>query len=463
MDLAGKFGRIQGIKILSSPGVLKESSEDRSPLPGKKPIVVVQPRNAKQVSRLMELCQKNRINVTVRGGGSSLTGASVPERGGIVIDMSRFNRIVKIEPEDRYAVVESGVTCDQLNKRLSRYNYFYPPDPASASISTIGGNISTNAGGLRSVMYGTTKEWVLALEVVLPDGKIINTGEKTLKRSIGYDITGLMIGSEGTLGIVTKATLKIWPRPERTGMVVAYFSTIESVGEAVGELKRRGVTPLAAEFIDHKSMELVSNYKKIQFPANASYAVFIEIATTRESMQRMLHFCENVMEGAGAIRVAKATSQDRINKIYAARKSLFDASVAKARESGRKVIIADIVVPASELPSSLKEMQDATLAYKLDVALFGHIGDGNVHANIIFDPKSKKERGTVDKLQSAFGRIAIRHGGSVSAEHGIGLLKKRLLKEEFKERGTLESLVLMKKIKKAFDPNGILNRGKIFD
>jgi glycolate oxidase len=460
MDLSAKLKAIVGNKNVIESS-LEKYTIDESYLKGQKPLAVVFPKNALEVAKLMVLCNANKIQVVVRGGGSSLTGASIPSRNGIVIDMSKLNRILETHLEDGYLMAEPAVTLDKLAHHLSKFNYFYPPDPASSAFATVGGTISTNAGGLRAISYGTTKEWILGLEVVLPNGKTIWTGSRTSKRSIGYDLTALMVASEGTLGIVTKAILKIWPKPESTGRIISYYSKMEDAAKAIGLIKKSGTVPLIAEFMDGQSMKLMHEYMKINFPKDARYSTIVDIAASKESLQRILNHTEKIINKSGAISSKISKSKAEMEQIYEARKYLYIATLKKAQKQNKSVVIADIVVPSSELSSTLYEMERAIKSQKLEVILFGHMGDGNVHGNIIADPV--KDRKHIDKLQDVFGDIALSHKGSVSGEHGIGLTKKELLIKEMQSRNSEYSIELMKEIKKSFDPNGILNKGKIFD
>ncbi|MEM3334818.1 MAG: FAD-binding oxidoreductase, partial [Thermoplasmata archaeon] len=281
-DIVGKEN------VLTSKEDLLPYTKDASFFTGKLPNAVILPGTSEEVASIMKICNRDSIPVTVRGGGSSLTGSSIPIEEGIVISMARFDRIIETSIEDRYVVAEAGVKLDNLNLYLSKFKHFYPPDPASSIAATVGGSISTNAGGLRAAMYGATKEWVLGLEVVLPDGTIIQTGGKVLKRSIGYDLTALMIGSEGTLGIITKAILKIAPIPEKYGRIMVYYKSIEEAGKAISALKKNGITPLIAEFMDRISMDSITHTKGIKFPEEAQYLLLIDISSTEESIDRKL-------------------------------------------------------------------------------------------------------------------------------------------------------------------------------
>ncbi len=400
--------------------------------------------------------------MTVRGGGSSLTGASILTDDGIIINMARFDRILEVSLEDRYVVTESGVKLDNLNLHLSKFNHFYPPDPASSIAATVGGSISTNAGGLRAAMYGATKEWVLGLEVVLPDGTVVQTGGKVLKRSIGYDLTALMIGSEGTLGIITKAILKIAPIPEKYGRIMVYYKSIEEAGKAISMLKKNGITPLIAEFMDRISMDSITHTKGIKFPEQAQYLLLIDISSTKESIEKKMQEAYQILKGTEIIDIKITMDQDEMNLMYQARKGLYSSQLSEREKPEEYVIIGDIVVPASRLPATLKQIKEIIDYYGLKVALFGHIGDGNIHANIFADINNREQMERVNSFMMELGRIALRNEGSVSSEHGIGMEKIDLLKEEYAYKNSLKNLEIMKEIKKIFDTKNILNRGKMF-
>lgn len=461
MDFLEKLGKATRNLILDKRE-LRKLSTDKSFFRGHMPVAVVRPESTDEVARVLKVCNEGNVGVTVHGGGSSLTGASIPKDKGIALDMSGMDRIIEINIEDRYAVVEPGVVLDDLNKKLSKYGYFYPPDPASSSMATVGGSLSTNAGGLRAVMYGSTKDWVLGTEAVLPNGAVIRTGERTLKRSIGYDLTALLVGSEGTLAVITKAILKIWPKPAAMALAVAYYSRIEDAGNAVGKLKTIGITPLNAEFMDDVSMGFMRRYSGVSFPKDAKYVVFVEIATTKGSIGGTLAAAERILKKR-AISVEAARSKKKADALYSARRQLHVVMTNEASRSKELLMLADVAVPSSRLPDALAEMRSLSRKSGLEVAIFGHIGDGNIHANIFSRIGSKTDTAKTDRLLEEFARVAIRHDGSVSGEHGIGIAKKKLLREEFEMRGTAYNLELMKGIKKVFDPNGILNKGDIFD
>lgn len=462
MSFSSEIRKVVGDHVLETREEIIPYLKDASYFVGDMPDMVVLPGTSKEVSEIVKLCYQNDVQITVRGGGTSLTGSSVLTGKGIIISLARLDHIYETSVEDKYVVAEPGVRLDVLNNHLLQFNHFYPPDPASSKSATVGGTISTNAGGLRAAMYGTTKDWVLGLEVVLPTGEIVQFGGKTLKKTLGYDLTALMIGAEGTLGIITKAILKIWPIPEITGRIQSYYTSIEDVGNAVSGLKREGVTPMIAEFMDKISLDSIRKTKGLKFPEDAEYMLLIDIASTVESLERNLQYAANILKKFNPITVNITTDKDEMAKMYEARKGAY-ASVLSERESADQyLVLGDIVVPASKLPSAMKQIKEKIKAYGGKVSLYGHIGDGNIHAHIFANTNNPEDMKKVDSLQMDLARIAIKHEGSVSGEHGIGLEKKELLKEEMKARNTMGTLEMMESIKKAFDPKNLLNRGKIF-
>ena len=463
MNVLEEIEKILGDRLLTKNEDKIPYIRDASYFTGKMPEAVAIPKTTAEVSGIMKICSSYKLPVTIRSGGSSLTGSSVPMDGGILVSMSAMNRIIAIKPEDSYVIAEPGVRLDDLNLELEKIGFFYPPDPASSMAATVGGTISTNAGGLRASYYGTTKEWVLGVEVVLPTGEIVEFGGKTLKRTKGYDLTALMIGNEGTLGVITKATLKIWPVPEEVGRIISYFTEIRDVGRSVSELKKKGIIPYIAEFMDSLSMESIKKANGVSFPDAAKFLLMIDIASTKESISRLLENAKEIISALDPVSIDVTVDKEEMAKMYQARKGLYSSSLSLRTDKHQYVVIADLVVPASELPAAFTEIQELIDRSGLKVMLFGHIGDGNIHGNIFADTRSTEEMKKVDSLQMNLAKIVLSHGGSVSAEHGIGIEKKALLIEELRERNSEFNLKLMRSIKDSFDPQGLLNRGKIFD
>ena len=447
-------------KILTTAEELVPFMKDASYISGKMPVAVCLPENAGEIAKILSICNKHRLDVTLRSAGTSLTGSSISGFPGVIISTMNLNRILEINTSSRYAVCEPGVRLDKLNQELKKYNFFYPPDPASSRASTVGGSLSTNAGGLRAVRYGATKEWVLGMDVVLPDGHIIRTGEYTLKRSAGYDLTALMIGSEGTLGVVTKAILKIEPLPESTAKIIGFYKDIESVGKTMDKIKSAGITPLIAEFMDLGTINSIRKGMGLEIPEYTKFLLMVDVDSPLEALNRKIESARNIFkEFTGDVNVI--TDIKRMDEIYAARKGAYSALLDLRENNNQLIVIGDVIVPSSELAGAMTEIEKCVRDDGVKATLFGHIGDGNIHANIFMD-NTEQGRKNMEKLQMDIAKVAITHNGCVSAEHGIGTEKNRLLYEEYLERDSLYTLEIMKSIKKVFDPNNILNRGKIF-
>ncbi|MGC8618767.1 MAG: FAD-binding oxidoreductase [Thermoplasmata archaeon] len=451
---------ILGEFLITDPTSKIPYSRDASYLPGLEPLAVAIPRDTEQLSKITRICYENEIRITPRGGGTSLTGSSIPTEESIVISFARMNRILEINTADRYVLVESGTRLDELNARLSSMGFMYPPDPGSSIAATVGGSISTNAGGLKGVSYGTTKEWVLGLELVLADGSIVSTGGKVLKRSDGYDLTALVIGSEGTLALIAKAYLKITTKPESVGRILAFYEDVEQAAHSISALKERGITPLIAEFVDRLAMHSMKLAGGLEFPQESGGMIIVDVQSTRESLGRHLDESLRVINSTDPISSRIITDEAEMSKISQLRKGLYSSELRLRGRSSETVLTGDIVVPTSQMGKALKEIRG--VADSLKVSLFGHAGDGNIHANVFFDAENADEgKMAIDYLEN-IGRIAVKYGGCISAEHGIGLEKKALFIEEMESRGSTRPLELMKCVKQVFDPKGILNWGKIF-
>ncbi len=447
--------------VLTKPEDIAPYKRDASAFEGETPIAVVLPSTAKEVSEILSLCNENNVPVYVRGGGSSLTGSSVP-LGGIVISTKRFDKILELNITDRYVVVEPGVRLDDLNYYLSKYGYMYPPDPASSIAATVGGSISTNAGGLGGVAYGATKNWVMGLEVVLANGQITFFGGKTLKRSAGYDLASLMIGSEGTLGVITKAILRITRVPESKTRIVAYYRSEDELGAALKNLRDSDINITMMEFLDRESMESVKKTLGIEYPEGAEYMLMIDVSGSSDETKRMSSAALQIISGTSPITFRAASNKAEMDAFYSARKGLYSSTLLQRSSPSETVIIGDIVVPPTEVPATLKEIKEYIRSHGVHAVLFGHIGDGNIHMNIFADMANEQSKQSAFDLLRESGIIAVKHNGSVSAEHGIGMEKVDLLIEELKMKNASVNYELMKAIKNAFDPKNILNRGKLF-
>jgi glycolate oxidase len=450
---------ILGKNVSFSIAMEERYSADKSYMKPQVPIAVAFPSSTSQVSRLLRFCNRHRIGVTARGAGTSLTGASIPSKGAIVVSMEKMGRVLEINIEDQYVVAQPAVVLDDLNHRLEKHGYFYPPDPGSSMVSTVGGTLSTNAGGLRGVMFGSTRRWVLGAQAVLADGTVIETGSRTLKLSRGYDLTSLLVGSEGTLAVITKAVLRIEPQHGRMGSIVAYYDRMESACGMLRSLRNAGMPIITAEFIDRRSMK----YMDRKYRGQPGYMVIIGIASYSASLAHDMRLAASIVRKSGPESFYATTSKARVRGELGSRKRLFDAMAARCRESGLDMVIGDVIVPPSRLCAAVREVEKMAGRYGPGAAMFGHMGEGNRHLNIFADLGNRKHAALANRLLNSLGEIAVRHAGSISAEHGIGLEKKKLLREELDAIHSSKEIELMKGIKKAFDPKGILNPGKIFD
>jgi glycolate oxidase len=416
---------------------------------------VVIPADTKQVAAVAALCNLHRVPLVVRGAGTGYTGGAVPTQGGVVLSMERLNRIIEIDELNLLAVVEPNVITGELQREVERLGLFYPPDPASLDKSALGGNVAECAGGPRAFKYGTTKRYVLGLEAVLPSGEIIETGSKAVKNVVGYDVTQLLVGSEGTLAIITKIVLRLIPRPPEQATLLGLFENVDAAVAAVSALIRRRAVPAAIELIDADSLQAVHEYlgQKV-VPREATAALIIEVdgsaAAVADEIARVADGCTE----AGAVGIVQAATSSEREQIWALRRQL---SLA-LRATGLLKINHDVVVPRGRVPDLFAIVATLKRDHRLRIACFGHAGDGNIHVNIMVkrDDAAELERARVAERHLFEHVVALE--GSISGEHGIGFAKAKYLGIELAEA----EVALMKRIKRAFDPNGILNPGKIF-
>jgi glycolate oxidase len=452
MDVVAELRRALGAgRVLTAKEDLIPYSRDASYFEGPLPLAVAIPGTAEEAAEVLRIADEAGIPVVPRGGGTSVTGSSIPVEGGIVLSTRGLGGVRDVMPEDGYAIAGAGTPLGELDELLSRLGFMYPPDPSSSSAATVGGSIATNAGGLRGVSYGNTRCWVMGLRVALPGGRLLWVGGRALKRSAGYDLVSLFVGSEGTLGVITEAILRIAPRPEAVGRAVAYYGEMEAAASAVAELKRRGLPLLTAEFADGPSLRAIEESFGIRAPEGAEYMLMVDVASTRESLRRHLYEVGAVLSRS-SLSVELTADPARIDELTRARRGLYPALLGR-RAPGQLVISMDVAVPPSELAAAMEEVRSASRSAGFEAIIAGHVGDGNFHPTIYVYPSAMDR---ARDLILEVGRIALRHGGSVSAEHGIGLEKRELLAEE--AGAWLEA---MRSIKAIFDPNGIMNRGKV--
>lgn len=416
-----------------------------------RPELILHPINTEQVSRILSLCNQNSIPVYPRGAGSGFAGGSVPLKGGVALVMTRMNRILGIYPEDLIAEVEPGVVNGQFQKQVEEIGLFYPPDPGSMAFSTLGGNVSTGAGGLRSLKYGVTRDYVLALEAVLADGEVFQTGVKTLKGVVGYDLTRLLVGSEGTLAVVTRITLKLIPKPESVRTALAIYAGHEDAGSTVADIIASKIIPSTLEFMDGNCIRAVEEALHLGLPIDAGACLLIEVDGHPETNQRDILKIRDICMNHHARDVVMAEDQSTRERLWKARRSISQA----INKVGITKINEDIAVPRSRIPAMLDFIQALSVESRLKILTFGHAGDGNLHVNILADDASLvRAQGAVEYIF----REVLRLEGTISAEHGVGITKAPYFGMEIHP----PALSVMKRIKETLDPKGILNPGKIF-
>ena len=418
------------------------------------PDVVVFPGNTQEISAILNLADSEGFFVIPRGFGSGVTGGSLAVRGGVILVMARFNRILEIDKGNLIAHVEPGVVTGHFHQAVERVGLFYPPDPSSSEFSTLGGNLAECAGGPRAVKYGVTRDYVLGLEAVLPTGEIIHTGVQTSKGVVGYDLTRLLIGSEGTLGIITRITLRLLPLPETVRAMTAVFDKLDTAAETVSKIIRNGIVPRTIEFMDNASIRCVESRLKIGLPVHAEALLLMEVDGRVQETEILIDQLKTVCISSGATDIQIADSQQEMDNLWKARKAIAPALF----QYGPDKINEDIVVPRSKIPDMVRRINSLKEETGLVMVSFGHAGDGNIHFNIMLDKKNKTQLKKAEYAIDALFDYTLKLGGTISGEHGVGITKAAYIEKEI---GSVE-LRLMKKIKKVFDPKGILNPGKIF-
>lgn len=419
------------------------------------PDAVVFPGSAGEISSILTLATKNRFNVIPRGSGSGTTGGSVAVQGGVVMVLTRMNNIMNIDTDNLVAVAETGVITADFHREVESKGLFYPPDPSSSAFSTLGGNLAECAGGPRAVKYGVTRDYVLGLKAVLPTGEIIKTGVQTAKGVVGYDLTKLIVGSEGTLAVITEMTLKLLPLPRYKKTMTAIFPKMHDAASAVSEIIRRGLVPSAVEYLDNAAIRCAEGYLKSGLPVDAGALLIIESDGRTDSEAGTAIFeLETACKDCGASETKIAKTKEETENIWKARKALSPAVYQIAPDK----INEDIVVPRSKIPMMTEFLEKLSKDSGLAIVAFGHAGDGNIHVNVMLDKKDKIALAKAHKAVDDIFDYTLELGGTISGEHGIGITKSEYMTKEI---GPVE-IKLMRDIKKAFDPAGILNPGKIF-
>ncbi len=422
---------------------------------GHPPDVVVLPGSTAEVSHVASLCTRYLVPLVVRGGGTGYTGGAVPVEGGVLLSLERMNRILEIDQDNLLAIVEPNVVTGDLQDAVEAVGLFYPPDPSSLRESAIGGNVAECAGGPRAFKYGTTKRYVLGLEAVLPNGEVIRTGSKTVKNVVGYDLTQLLVGSEGTLAILTRIILRLVPKPPVQRALRATFASVSEAGRAVGAVIKSRVVPASLELVDADSLIAVGRHLKTSLaPEGTGALLIIEVDGFAASVDEEIELVAAACARAGATEILRANSEEERHEIWRVRRELSPA----LRGSAPLKINHDVVVPRGRIPALFELVAALRVEFDLTVACFGHAGDGNIHVNFMLDPQQGTSLARARQAERKLFEGVVALEGSISGEHGIGFSKARYLGIELSPA----EIAVMKRIKHAFDPHGILNPGKIF-
>ncbi len=439
--------------VFSDPADLATYAYDAAVLKPNMPAVAVRPLSSGAMGAVVAFCNEHGIPLTVRGSGTNLSGGTIPLEGGAVLLTNGLNRILEINTEDMYAVVQPGVITAKLAAAVEAKGLFYPPDPGSQAVSTLGGNVAENAGGLRGLKYGVTADYVMGLQFYDAGGTLIKTGSRTVKCATGYNLKALMIGSEGTLGVLEEITLKLIPLPAARRSLLAIFDDLDKASETVAAIIARHIVPATLEFLDNFTIRAVESFSHVGLPLEAAAVLLIEVdghpGQVAEDGQRVEEICRR--RGATGIQVAEDDAQR--DRIWAARRSALSA-LAKLKPT---VVLEDATVPRSRIPAMVRALQAIAGRFRLAIGTFGHAGDGNLHPTILTDKRDAEEWHRVEAAIEAIFDEALALGGTLSGEHGTGLAKARYLA---KETGA-GAIQLSRAVKRALDPRNILNPGKV--
>lgn len=418
------------------------------------PDLVVQPKTTEEVAKIVKLANKEKFPIYPRGQSTGLSGGSLPVKGGVVFDLSKMDETLIIDHENLIAMVSPGVLTADIHQQAEKYGLLYPPDPSSSHVSTIGGNLAENSGGPKGLKYGVTKDYVIGLEVVTPEGEVIQTGGKTVKNVTGYDLTKLIVGSEGTLGIITKAILRLIPKPPATETAMVIFDDLVDSGRAISNILSNGILPSKMELMDQASIIAVENYQPVGLPRDAEAILLIEVDGHPLAVRDEIEQVKELSYSVGAREVKMAGTKEERDELWRARK-LVSPAIVQIKPTK---ISEDATVPRSKIPEMFAKLKEIRDKYKIHLVVFGHAGDGNLHPNIIADKRDKEEMKRVEQAVEDIFAATIDLGGTLSGEHGIGTMKAPFMEMELGAVG----LDMMQRIKKAWDPNNILNPGKIF-
>ncbi len=439
-----------GDQLLTRPGDCWAYGYDNSRLQSL-PSAVCFAHDHDQVVELVRLCNREGLALATRGKGTGTTGASVPPPGGIVLSLERLRGQLRIEPKDRLAVAPTGFTNQELQEAAAKHGFFWPPDPTSAAVCTLGGNLAYNSAGPRAVKYGTPRENTLGLLAVTGGGQTLRTGVRTTKGVVGYDLTRLLIGSEGTLGVITEATLKLTPLPEAKRTLQGIYRDIRSAAEAVSAIMAQPITPCALEFMDGQALEMVRRFSDLGLPSQARALLMIEVDGSEHAIDADAQQVRQAAQNAGCLGVELARSDEEVERLWRTRKALSPA----LRNAAPKKINEDVAVPVSRLPELIDGLQSLSARHGIPIVNFGHAGNGNIHVNLLLDPHDPKQAAAAEPCLAAMFSLVLKLGGTLSGEHGIGRVKRNFVAREL----SATALRLMHAVRRDFDPNGILNPG----
>lgn len=446
-------------KILGKDNVFSDETDrhaysyDAAVLDPSLPSLVLRPTSVEALGAAIRVCNENRLPLTVRGAGTNLSGGTIPIQGGVVILTNALNEILEINEQDLYAVVQPGVVTAKFASLVESKGLFYPPDPGSQAVSTLGGNVAENAGGLRGLRYGVTRDYVMGLEFFDANGETVKTGARTVKCVTGYNLGGLLVGSEGTLGVFSRITLKLIPMPAAKKAMMAVFSDVSAASETVSAIIADRIVPVTLEFMDNFTIRAVEDFSRAGLPVDAAALLLIEVdghpAQVEEEAARVEAICKKM----GVMRIQVARDGAERDKVWEARRAALSA-LSRIRPT---TVLEDATVPRSKVPAMIRSIEDIGRRFDLQIGTFGHAGDGNLHPTILSDRRDKEAWGRVEKAIDAIFDRALELGGTLSGEHGIGTAKSKYLEKETGRPAILYS----RRIKAALDPNNILNPGKI--
>ncbi len=418
------------------------------------PDYVLFPRTTQEVSDIMKIAYASNLPVTTRGAGTNMAGCCVPLKGGIVLSLTKMNKIIDIDEQNQTITVEAGVVVGDMQEAAEKIGLFYPPDPSNLKVSTIGGSLALSSSGPRTFKYGGTKDYVLSLEVVLANGEILNIGSANIKDVAGYNLIQLFVGSEGTLGIITKAVFRLIPKPEAANIMIAYFKKLDDAARCINDIIMAKFVPSVLDIMDKKTMQTIENYSPAGFLTENEAALFIEIDGDKKTIKDKIHSIKKICEKNKSSQTVIANGEEGKENIWRARRSAFSAIT----QSSPNVISEDMVVPRAKMPEMLEKTYEIGKRFSVEISVVGHAGDGNFHPHIAFDLRNIEEAERVNNAISELFKTAVDLGGSITGEHGIGALKAPYLKDSINSL----SYSYMKQIKNMFDEKNILNPQKVF-